>query len=60
MGLPMCAARQPFRVFGLRLRALAGLLLALERRRIAHPKFKNAHLQSGITAGIGDRRNGVQ
>jgi hypothetical protein len=29
------------RVFALRLRALASLLLALERRRIAHPKAKD-------------------
>src|SRR6516162_11638017 len=30
--------RTTLRVFALRLRALAGLVLALERRRIAHPK----------------------
>src|SRR6516165_11587920 len=30
--------RTAFRVFALRLRALGSLLLALERRRIAHPK----------------------
>src|SRR5499427_9895329 len=32
--------RTAFRVLALRLRALAGLLLALERRRIAHPKAR--------------------
>jgi len=33
--------RTAFRVFAERLRALASLLLALERRRIAHPKAKD-------------------
>jgi hypothetical protein len=42
----------------LRLRALAGLLLALERRRIAHPKAQDyADFQSGTTAEICDWRN---
>jgi hypothetical protein len=37
------------------------LLLALERRRIAYPKAQDyADFQSTITAGIYDRRNGVQ
>src|SRR5262249_38261643 len=45
----------------LRLRALASLLLALERRRIAHPKAQDyADFQRGITAGICGRRNGFQ
>jgi hypothetical protein len=45
----------------LRLRALASLLLALERRRIAHPKaWDYADFQSTITAGICARRNGLQ
>jgi hypothetical protein len=36
------------------------LLLALERRRIAHPKAQDyADFQSAITAGICDRRNEV-
>ena len=44
---------------GLRLRALASLLLALERRRIAFPKARDyADFLSGITARICDRRNG--
>ena len=30
-------------VFALRLRALVGLLLALERRRIAHPRLRTRH-----------------
>jgi len=48
--------RTAFRVLALRLRALAGLVLALERRRIAHPKaqdyanFKVA-LQQGFATG---------
>jgi hypothetical protein len=53
--------RTAFRVFALRLRALANLLLARERRRIAHPKAQGyAGFQSGITAGICDMRNGLQ
>src|SRR5262249_35620083 len=53
--------RTAFRVFTLRLRALAGLLLALERRRIAHPKPQySPDLQSTITPGFCDQRNGVQ
>jgi hypothetical protein len=37
------------------------LLLALERRRIAHPKAQDyADFQNGITAEIRDRRNGLQ
>jgi hypothetical protein len=37
------------------------LLLAIERRRIAHPKAQDyADFPSGITAPICDRRNGVQ
>src|SRR5262252_6821175 len=32
--------RTAFRVFAVRLRALAVLLLALERRRIAHPRLR--------------------
>src|SRR6516165_9974025 len=47
-------------VFALRLRAVPALLLALERRRIAHPRQDYADFQSGITAGICVRRNGVQ
>jgi hypothetical protein len=44
----------------LRLRALDSLPLALERRRIAHPKAQDyADFQSTITAGICDRRNGA-
>jgi hypothetical protein len=36
------------------------MLLALERRRIAHPKAQDyADFQNEITAGICDRRNGV-
>src|SRR5262249_18551577 len=39
--------------------ALASLLLALERRRITHPKAQHyADFQCTITAGISDRRNG--
>src|SRR5215470_4916654 len=45
----------------LRLRALASLLLALERRRIAHPKGLGLRrFSTSITAGICARRNGVQ
>jgi hypothetical protein len=52
--------RTTFRVFALRPRALTSLPLARERRRIAHPKAQDyADLQSGITAGICGRRNGV-
>jgi hypothetical protein len=50
------------RLFGiaLRLRALATLLLARERRRIASLKAQDyADFQTGITAGICDQRNGV-
>src|SRR5262249_35204338 len=37
----------------LRLRAVASLLLALERRRIAHPKARDyADFQNTITSGI--------
>jgi hypothetical protein len=37
------------------------MLLALERRRIAHPKAQDyADFQNEITAGICDRRNGAQ
>ena len=37
------------------------MLLALERRRIAHPKAQDhADFQSGITAEICAWRNGVQ
>jgi hypothetical protein len=36
------------------------MLLALERRRIAHPKAHDyVDFQNEITAGIYDRRNGV-
>jgi hypothetical protein len=53
--------RTAFRVFALRLRAVASLLLALERRRIAHPKAQDyTDFQNGITAEIRDRRNGLQ
>src|SRR6516165_4798673 len=42
-------------------RLLAALLPDLERRRIAKPKAQDyADFQSAITAGICDRRNGVQ
>src|SRR6516165_8761166 len=45
----------------LRLRALVGLLLALERRRIARPKGLGLRqFSKSITAGICDRRNGVK
>src|SRR6516165_79837 len=44
----------------LRLRAFASLLLALERRRIAHPKGLGLRrLSKSITAGICDRRNAL-
>src|SRR5215831_8134773 len=48
--------RTGLRVFALRLRALVGLLLALERRRIAHPRLRTtpifkAGLQQGFAAG---------
>jgi len=37
------------------------MLLALERRRIVHPKAQDyADFQNEITAGICDRRNGGQ
>ena len=53
--------RAAFRVFALRPRALASLLLALERRRIAYPKAQDyADFQRGIRAEICDWRNGVQ
>jgi hypothetical protein len=53
--------RTAFRVSALRLRALASLLLVLERRRIARPKARDhANFQSDITAVICRRRNGVQ
>src|SRR5215472_15352932 len=43
----------------LRLRALASLLLALKRRRIAHPKGLGLRrFSKSITAGISDRWNG--
>src|SRR5215469_14956818 len=52
--------RTAFGAFALRLRALVGLLLARERRRIAHPKGLGLRRFSrSITAGICDRRNGV-
>jgi hypothetical protein len=42
-------------------RSLKFMLLALERRRIAHPKAQDhADFQSGITAEICAWRNGVQ
>src|SRR5262249_18532941 len=48
-------------ISALRRCALASLLLAVERRRIAHPKAQGyADLQGGVTAGICDRRNGDQ
>ena len=48
--------RAAFRVVALRLRALASLLLALERRRIAHPRLRTTlifkmGLQQGFAAG---------
>ena len=53
--------RTAFSVFALRLRALASLLLAVERRRTADPKAQDyADFQSAITAGICDQRNGVR
>jgi hypothetical protein len=53
--------RTAFTVFALRLRALATLLLARERRRIASLKAQDyADFQGGITAGICDRRNGYR
>src|SRR6516165_5088079 len=53
--------RTAFRVFALRLRALGSLLLALERRRIAHPKGLGLRrFSKSITAGICDRRNGYR
>jgi hypothetical protein len=54
--------RAAFAVFGLRLRGLADLLLALERRRIARPKPKSTPifkpgLQQGFsTGGMGSGR----
>ena len=42
-------------------RALGSFPLALERRRIAHPKAQDyADFQGGITAEICDWRNGFQ
>jgi hypothetical protein len=42
-------------------RSLKFMLLALERRRIAHPKAEDyADFQRAITAGICDGRNGVK
>jgi hypothetical protein len=53
--------RTAFAVFALRLRAVANLLLALERRRIASLKAQDyADFQSGITAGICGRWNGYR
>jgi len=48
--------RTAFRVLALRLRALASLPPALERRRIAHPKLRitlifKVRLQQGFSAG---------
>jgi hypothetical protein len=48
--------RTAFRVFALRLCALASLLLALESRRIAHPKLRTTPifkvgLQQGFATG---------
>src|SRR5262252_10729438 len=48
--------RTAFRVFASRLRALASLLLALERRRIAHSKARDyanfqVRLQQGFATG---------
>jgi hypothetical protein len=48
--------RTAFRVFALRLRALASLLLALERRRIVHPRLQDyadfqVALQQGFALG---------
>jgi hypothetical protein len=46
-------ALRRFGISALRLCDLACLLLALERRRIAHPKAQDyADFQNGITAGI--------
>src|SRR6516165_6373699 len=49
-------SRTAFGAFALRLRALVGLLLALERRRIAHPRLRTTPifkeiLQQGFAAG---------
>src|SRR5215470_10059403 len=53
--------RTAFGAFALRLRALASLLLAPERRRIAHPKGLGLRrFSKSITAGIYDRRNRVR
>jgi hypothetical protein len=42
-----------FRVLALRLRALGSLLLALERRRIAHPKLRTTPIfQVGLQQGF--------
>ena len=42
-----------FRVFALRRRALGSLLLALERRRIAHPKAQDyADFKGGLQQGF--------
>jgi hypothetical protein len=46
------------RFTALRLRALASLLLVLERRRITAPKLRSPQYRL-ITSGICDRRNGV-
>src|SRR6516225_8225239 len=52
------AGAEPRFGIALRLRALATLLLALERRRIAHPRLRTTPIfKRGITAGIADRRN---
>ena len=54
-------ALPPLGAAALRLRALVGFLLALERRRIAHPKGLGLRrFSKSITAGICAQRNGVQ
>src|SRR6516165_11982862 len=45
--------RTPFRVFALRLRPVAALLLALERRLIAHPKLRTTPIfKVGLQQGF--------
>jgi hypothetical protein len=52
--------RAAFSVFALRLRALATLLLALERRRIAHPKAQDyACFQRGLQQGFATGEMGL-
>ena len=50
-----------FRVFALRRRALGSLLLALERRRITHPKAQDyANFQSALHQGFATGEMGLR